>query len=546
MTVPLTALLEPRPLLPDQGDCAPYPLSALGALLGNAAQAIIEAVQVADALAAQSVLAAAAMAAQPHGNVLRAGHAIPLSLYALSVAESGDRKSSSDRWALLAHQQYQRELIEQYKTDFRIFRDKNDAWQKLRAKMSGSTRGDQDSDSEQCGNLSEPLPPPLPYVLCEEPTLEGVQKSLIQGHPSQGIFSDEGGQFFGGSATRPENLLKTAAGLSKRWDGSPINRTRAAEGESAARYGCRLSAHFMIQPVVATEVLGNSVLQGQGFLARFLIAWPRSLAGSRLYRDSDPSRDPRLLRFWKRMSHLLALETTKDEFGDLSPPALPLEPDALDAWISEHNSIEIQLGPGGAMEEIKPTAAKGAENLLRIAGVFAVVEDRHSIGADLIERAAILVRWYLDEAVRITNPVKVDPQLIDAQRLLDWLRAKSWDRFDARTLQGRGPGYVRKCAKKRDAILRVLVEHSWLCTTDGKNFTLHPAATLETPATTHLDEAAVRCGSVATSCDSDIQQTPLSQLLAICRRDMQLEKPISSGVVADVADVAVAPKSREE
>ncbi|WP_313210478.1 hypothetical protein [Stutzerimonas nitrititolerans] len=66
--IPEPTYPEPLPLLPDMEAALPYPLEALGELLGGAAAAIVEAVQVPDALAAQSVLAAAAMAAQPHGN----------------------------------------------------------------------------------------------------------------------------------------------------------------------------------------------------------------------------------------------------------------------------------------------------------------------------------------------------------------------------------------------------------------------------------------------------------------------------------------------
>src|SRR5690606_3172356 len=98
--------------------------------------------------------------------------------------------------------------------------------------------------------------------------------------------------------------------------------------------GCRLSAHLMIQPIVAQEVLGNPMMQGQGFLARFLLAWPQSLAGSRLYRDIDPLNDVRLQRYWQRMACLLELPPQLDETGQLQPPVLPLERDALLTWIA--------------------------------------------------------------------------------------------------------------------------------------------------------------------------------------------------------------------
>lgn len=537
------SLPEPLPLLPELEKSAPYPLPALGDLIGDAAKAIVEAVQVPTALAAQSVLSAAAMAAQAHGNAQRAGQQIPLSLFALTVAESGDRKSAADRLALQAHQQHQRELLEQYKADAKEYRDQRDAYQKARANILDKAKGDPESVADELGNLLEPEAPPLPFILSEEPTLEGLQKSLLRGHPSQGLFSDEGGQFFGGHATKPENALKSVAGLSKLWDGAPISRTRASEGESSARYGCRLSAHLMIQPIVATEVLSSPIMQGQGFLARFLIAWPESLAGTRFYRDADPSRDRRLSRYWQRMARLLAQEPIKDENGELTPPTLVLEPAALAAWIEEHDAIERQLGQGGDMQEIKPTAAKGAENLLRIAGVFAVVEGKQSICAELIKRAAVLVSWYLTEALRLTNPSKVDPRLLQAQRLLDWLLTNQRYSFDARTLQREGPAFIRKSAKQRDSILAVLVEHRWLNTADGKTFNLAPSATSATCATTRTTQGAEVCDTTATRCDSDTPVLSLSQPVATLSLP---PKSATTGLVAQVANVAAPAKFRGE
>lgn len=537
------SLPEPLPLLPELEKSAPYPLPALGDLIGDAVQAIVEAVQVPNALAAQSVLSAAAMAAQAHGNAQRAGQQIPLSLFALTVAESGDRKSAADRLALQAHQQYQRELLEQHKVDSKEYRDQRDAYQKARTNILDKAKGDPESVADDLGKLLEPEVPPSPFILSEEPTLEGLQKSLLRGHPSQGLFSDEGGQFFGGHATKPENALKSVAGLSKLWDGAPISRTRASEGESSARYGCRLSAHLMIQPIVATEVLSNPVMQGQGFLARFLIAWPESLAGTRFYRDADPARDPRLGRYWQRMGRLLAQEPAKDENGELTPPILEMEPAALAAWIAEHDAIERQLGQGGNMQEIKPTAAKGAENLLRIAGVFAVVEGEMSITPELIDRAAELVRWYLGEALRLTNPSKVDPQLLQAQRLLDWLLTNQWRSFDARTLQREGPPFIRKSAKQRDSILAVLVEHRWLNTVDGKTFNLAPSATTATFATTRTTQGPEVCDTIATCCDSDTPVPHLSQPVATLS---QSPNPATTRAVAKVANVAAPAKFRGE
>ena len=472
--VPPPGYPEPLPLLPDQELPAPYPLSALGEVLGGAAQAIVDIVQVPAAMAAQSVLAAAAMAAQPHANVLRAGQPIPLSLFALTIAESGDRKTTADRLALRAHQQQQLALLGAYDEALIDYRNQKDAFQRVRGQALDKAKDDVQALADKLGDLKEPQAPKLPFILVQEPTLEGLQKSFLYGQLSQGLFSDEGGQFFGGHANRPENLLRTAAALSCFWDGSPFSRIRGTDGESAHSVGCRLSAHLMIQPVVAHEVLNNPILQGQGFLARFLLSWPQSLAGSRFYRNLNPDQEPRLIRYWRRMAQLLARTPILDAHGGLAPSPLEMEEQALSAWIVQHDRIEEQLGCGGDLQEIKATAAKGAENLLRIAGVMAVIEESGTITQALIERAATLMEGYLAEALRVGNPVKVEVRLAQAQRLLDWLRANNWQSFEIRELQRKGPRFARKSAQQLKELLGILLERHHLLSADGRVFRLVP------------------------------------------------------------------------
>src|SRR5690348_13651206 len=84
-----------RPVPPPQ----PYPLDSLGSIIGPAARAVMEYVQVPDALAAHAVLGFAALAAQAHANVQTLGGLRPISLYMMTVAESGERKSAADRLA---------------------------------------------------------------------------------------------------------------------------------------------------------------------------------------------------------------------------------------------------------------------------------------------------------------------------------------------------------------------------------------------------------------------------------------------------------------
>ncbi|PWK32567.1 YfjI family protein [Pseudomonas sp. OV226] len=469
----------PEPLVQENETAAPYPLDALGDLLGGAAAAIAEIVQVPEAMAGQSILGAAAMAAQPHVNVHRDGAEIPIVLFLLTIAESGDRKSAADKLALRAHDQHQRELLRTYEEEARAYEGREEAHKLAKSAIKSKYKKDPRQLEAELLGLEEPVKPKFPFIFSQDPTLEGLQKSLLHGHHSQGLFSDEGGSFFGGYAAKPENIMGTVSGLSKLWDGSPVVRTRSAEGESAMRYGCRLTAHLMIQPVIAFNVLNNPLMQGQGFLPRFLIAWPESLAGTRLYRRLDPTKDARLLRYWERMKVLLEKEVTLLH-GDPAPFSVSLDQPGMDLWVEAHDAIEVQIGRLGDLASIKATAGKAAENVLRIAGGFAVVEDRGTIGADLIERATKLVHWYLAEDLRLTHRSKGDEQLQQAQQLLDWLVEKDWQSFDRDKLCRSGPPFVRKDTKKRNALLGELVERRWLLTADTKTFKLHPLALKKT------------------------------------------------------------------
>ena len=92
---------------------APYPINALGGVLADAARAIAAKVQCADAMAAQSVLAVASLAAQALADVrLPYGQTRPLSLFCLTIASSGDRKTSADSEAMAPVRMREKQLRE--------------------------------------------------------------------------------------------------------------------------------------------------------------------------------------------------------------------------------------------------------------------------------------------------------------------------------------------------------------------------------------------------------------------------------------------------
>jgi hypothetical protein len=60
-------------------------------------------------------------------------------------------------------------------------------------------------------------------------------------------------------------------------------------GYCRLRDGRRLAIHLMLQEDVANAFLSDKALR---LLSRILVARPRSLAGTRLYREVDPNDEP--------------------------------------------------------------------------------------------------------------------------------------------------------------------------------------------------------------------------------------------------------------
>jgi Protein of unknown function (DUF3987) len=114
---PSIAEAGPTPLVSPAIPPVPYPINALGDVLSEAARAIAAKVQCADAMAAQSVLAVASLAAQALADVrLPYGQTRPLSLFCVTIASSGDRKTSADSEAMAPVRMREKQLREVFRT----------------------------------------------------------------------------------------------------------------------------------------------------------------------------------------------------------------------------------------------------------------------------------------------------------------------------------------------------------------------------------------------------------------------------------------------
>lgn len=343
----------PQPLVRKIPPGKPYPVDALGPLKA-ATEAAQDVAQSPVALAAQSALSVVSLAVQSFADVETLGGYAPLSLYCLTVANSGERKSATDRALMQGLRDHEQDQAAQYRDAMQGWQNETAIWDaehKQAMKPFNSKSGDRiaaRADLEALG--ARPAQPIAPNLTATEPTLEGLHKLFAVGQPSLGLFSDEGGQFLGGHSMNSDNRLKTVAGLSDLWGGSPINRTRSGDGTTTL-YGRRLAAHLMMQPIAAMPFLSDPVASGQGFLARFLITQPPSAIGSRFYKAPAPESLQTLQGFADKLKAVLATPkpTVDDDPQHLKPRQLPLSQTARDLLIAYYNAIEVQQAPGGGL-----------------------------------------------------------------------------------------------------------------------------------------------------------------------------------------------------
>lgn len=471
----------PEPLLPTRPLADPYPIDALPPLMRDAALAIAHHVQAPIALAAQCVIGAAAYLAQSRVNAphLFKPDGMPCSLFMLTLADSGVRKSDCRRLAFKVIDDAEKEAKQKHKTCV-------DEIKKGEAGLKGKSLEDYQN--------ANPLPAD-PRTQYSDSTYEPIVSDFIAGRSAAAWDSDEGGQVLGGYSLKGDTRAATLGGLVKLFDNGTTERTRAVSNPqgSGFAYNRRLTLLLLAQEITVRDAIRDPLLRGQGFLPRFLFTSVESLAGSRLLsreRLSDkPDADPRLQAYWAHCEEILATPMAIDpKTREVIAQPIPLSDDAEMQWMTTYNTWECEQATLGEFEGLRPFAGRAAEIARRVAAVFAFFNNRQQIDAICMQGALAVVGHSLKEWARYSGRVRIDPVVEQAMALMKWLReptrAARWQKFDKDNLGRSGPKAMRTAAT-RDPVLEFLVSSSLLIA-DEKVFKLAPAESADSAESTNF------------------------------------------------------------
>ncbi len=175
----------PRPL-PQVSDPAPYPVSALGCH-ADFVSLVASHVATSEIIVANTALATLSLCIQGVADIVVESRNTPLSLYFLTVAESGDRKSSVDSIVTAGVRRYERSALTAYEDDIKLWDKEIFAYDSAKKALSRGRDHTKILDGlEQLGD--PPVMPRSPRLLVSDLTVQGLYRQYQVGRHSLGVF----------------------------------------------------------------------------------------------------------------------------------------------------------------------------------------------------------------------------------------------------------------------------------------------------------------------------------------------------------------------
>jgi putative DNA primase/helicase len=371
-------------------------------------------------IAVAVALGALSGSAQAHFDVARDENQIsPISLSLITIAESGERKTSTDKPFARVFHEWELQELARYKSDFDSYKNELKAHEILTKRM-GSEKGDIHAITNLLNSNPEPKKPIQKTILQDRVSVEKLLSNLAD-YPIAYFNSNEAGAVLGSYAFKSENFQSTITTLNQLWDGVQIRHdTKSSSLVFIPKP--RVTVNLLLQESIYEKFCqGNDGLAfSTGALSRFLVAQPESKIGMRPYKRA-PAGIPDIAKFNSLISEFLAKPVTFVD-GVLQTKVLPFTNNAMAMWIKFHDEVEHQLGSGGDFYSIRGWGAKAAEQVARIAGNFqvAINPNASQIEEDVVLKAIQVVGYYLGESLKLTGSSKSK----DATRVLNWLIKK--------------------------------------------------------------------------------------------------------------------------
>ena len=408
---------EPEPLANDPSAPTPYPIDAFTCLLRQVIEAVAYYAQVPTAMAGQCVLGALAHMGQRFIDAPFGHSHMPASLILITEGESGSGKTQAMGLTHFKIKEYERQQYIKYLDDV-------STWESDKASLKGK---------ELSAFLDTNPKPYNPKTMFDDATIEPILDRFVAGEMSNASLStDEAGQYFNGHTMTGDTAGSALSAITKLYSDGEVSRLRSQKSAYATpqtdAHNVRMTMLLQGQRIILEKALTDPLMNGQGFLARALIACPEDLRGQRTWddeqrRDDSPYDNPYLIEYWSRCQSLLdPLPASLPNDGVGTPQRIKMQwgNGAEQAFYKHMQAIENRQAKGKTLEYLKAYASRMAENASRIASLMAFFEGRNVVTIDDITRAFMLVEYSTAERLRYLDATPSGEQN-DSEKLSCWL-----------------------------------------------------------------------------------------------------------------------------
>lgn len=407
--------------------CLPEPLAEY-------LEAVQKNIQVLPEMLALPLLTALSSCVLGKAQVQKGPFITPLCIYTMTVADPGERKSSSLKAFTNAILDYK---TEENKRRARKIKEEAAELKVIETRIKKYERGNRNAGNENTykADLLEyeekksKRTKQIPLALTDA-TPEAIIKELLNNNGKACVLSSESGiiDIMKGLYSNGKSNIDV---LLQGYNGDKLSKSRA-NGDKIEIQHPLITIGTMAQPSKFNELLHNSKLSSEGLTSRFLFSFPGSLAGS-LKVDGEPIPEETQAAYNAIISKLMKIQEP-GENGE--PVTLTLNEKALLLADDYFDKIEKMRGPDGLFrngEFSQFFGSKHYEKFLRIAGILhlAMHDIYEPINEDTILKASRFSDWTIEQARRIINETATESEPERRQKELIRKLCKKYENGEA-------------------------------------------------------------------------------------------------------------------
>lgn len=349
-----------------------------------------------------------------------------LTLYTLTVAPSGNRKSPALNYFTRALMDYQtryndiHELERKQRATERTFLEN-----KRKAALSGRN-ANMETAKEMDRQLAELPPLESLSLYVTDITPEALAQAMSEHSDKMAILDAEGGVLktvagmYNGGATNIDLLLKA-------FDGEPVEIRRKTSGSITLKRPL-LSIGLLTQPDKFQEFIDNREFMGKGFIHRFLFSFCRQ---NIRYSDTAPDIPKSTKeKYYSMVNRLLYMPA--------SDTVITHDKESQQLFHGLHEYIQDQKQQGGIFEYMPSYAEKQLANALKIAAILHLCEHEPTepISGKTALAAMNTMMWLFNQAIQAFDyEAAEDPVFIMANRIIEKLYRNKKSQYAMRDIR---------------------------------------------------------------------------------------------------------------